>query len=290
MKTRAKFLPFILLAHCPAFLLQLISNAVFVILFKGVKYRRNIVADNLRKAFPQQSTQDLNTIEEKYFKHFSTVYFDALKIFGTCATKAKKHIVIKNPELLDHYYTQKRSIILYAAHFGNWEINSTLPLHTQYTVNAIYQKQSNKYFEELILLIRQKFGVNCIESARALRELGRFNAAQKPTLNIIISDQSPTIISEMHWCNFLNQNTPFLTGAYRIAEKTNQVLLYPHVVKIAKNRYEIEFKLISEKVHKNNKVEIIDLYAKYLEESIANDPSMWLWSHRRWKLQQQLSR
>jgi KDO2-lipid IV(A) lauroyltransferase len=53
------------------------------------------------------------------------------------------------------------------------------------------------------------------------------------------------------------------------------------MTEIRRGYYEFEFIVIE---GGDNSQEVIDAYAKLLEENITAQPTLWLWSHRRWKL------
>jgi KDO2-lipid IV(A) lauroyltransferase len=88
---------------------------------------------------------------------------------------------------------------------------------------------------------------------------------------------------------FLNQETAFLTGVDRIAKKMKMVVLFPHMKKISRGNYEIEFEVIQEPTEDTQSTLIIENYAKRLESAIIQNPAPWLWSHRRWKLKKETS-
>jgi KDO2-lipid IV(A) lauroyltransferase len=100
----------------------------------------------------------------------------------------------------------------------------------------------------------------------------------------MIGDQSPLRKSTKQWVTFLNQETAFLAGTDRIAKKLNYAVIVPLFNKCGRGKYEIDFKLITTNARETHSEEIIELYAKILEEAIQKKPELWLWTHRRWKL------
>ena len=268
--------------------LYVLSDIVFFFLYYLIKYRRKVVFQNLRNSFKNKNDIELRKIEKRFYHHFCDVTFESLKSLTISKDMAMKRFRVKNPDLIQKYFEQKKNIILYAAHFGNWEWLSFLPLFFPYQVTTFYQALSNKYFDDLMKIRRERFGVMCFESDKGYRAIISFKQKNILTLNFIIGDQSPRKSSSKHWINFLNQETAFLVGADRIAKKSNQIVIFPAYTKKKRGFYEIEFKIIEEEIEKKNSNEIINKYAKLLEESITNSPELWLWSHRRWKLKREL--
>jgi len=281
---KIKFVPFYALSILPFSILYILSNLTYIILYYLIKYRRGVVNYNLKKSFPHKSEQEIKIIEKNFYRHFCDIWFESIKVLTGNKKELKKRFVIKNPELIQRYYDEKRSIILYAAHQGNWEWLSLLSLYLPHQLTSFYQPLSNGYFEELMKITRERFGMICIESNKGYRSVVGFTERSILTANILAGDQSPQGDSAKHWLQFLNQKTAFLIGADRIAKKSNQVVIFPSFRKKRRGHYELEFKVIEDKAMKNNSHKIIDKYAKLLEETIISSPELWLWSHRRWKL------
>ena len=280
----AKYFPFYLISIIPMFLLYVLSDIAFLVLYYLVKYRRDVVLLNLRNSFPEKSEDELKKISIKFYKHFSDIAVEAIKSLTIGKKQIKKRLHVVNPELLQKFYDQKRSVIMYTAHFGTWEWLGFLPLTISHQLTSFYQPLSNTYLDGFMKFVRSRHGAICVESKKGYRAVIQFARENISTLNLIIGDQSPTPNSAMHWTRFLNQDTAFLLGAEAIAVKSNQVVIFPLVKELKRGYYEVEFILIEEFPTKINGHEIIDKYASLLEDSIKQAPELWLWSHKRWKL------
>jgi Kdo2-lipid IVA lauroyltransferase/acyltransferase len=279
-----KLLPVFAVSILPMFLLYLLSDLSFIVLFYLVRYRRVIVYTNLKNSFPLKNESEIKAIEKAFYRHFCDIFIESIKVLTISKRELHKRFMVKNPGVIQKYYEEKRSITLYTAHQGNWEWLAFLPLFIPHQAIALYYPQSIKYFDTLMKTIRERFGVICIESNKGYKTISGFAERNILTMNYIIGDQSPSGGSTKHWIQFLNQDTAFLIGADRIAKKRNQVVIFPAFRKIERGIYEIEFKLIEEEPLLINNNEIIDKYAALLEETILVSPEMWLWSHRRWKI------
>jgi KDO2-lipid IV(A) lauroyltransferase len=53
---------------------------------------------------------------------------------------------------------------------------------------------------------------------------------------------------------------------------------------VKRGYYELEFLVMNVE---DDARSVIDRYAELLEENIMAQPTLWLWSHRRWKLKKQ---
>jgi len=276
-----KFAPFYFLSLFPLFILHIFSGISAAILYGIIKYRRKVVLDNLQKTFPEKGLKELQKIEKRFYRHFCDIFIEALKTLTIRKSSIIKRYKLKNPDLVSRYFQEGKSLILYSGHYGNWEWMSSLPFHIHHQMLSFYQDQSNKYFDQLMLLIRERFGNKCVESKTGYKILSEYARNKQLTLTLIIGDQSPNKSSSKHWVPFLNRETAFLIGADRIAKKLGHTLLFPKMTKVKRGFYEFEF--LEMEAYKNSD-NVIDSFAKLLEENIKEQPEMWLWSHRRWKL------
>ena len=281
---KLKYFPFYLISLLPFRMLYALSDFSFFMLYAVFKYRRNVVEMNLRNSFPEKSPDEIKKISKRFYKHFCDITIESVKALSMVPAAISQRFRITNPELLEKYYKEQRSVILYTAHYGNWEWLAFLPLSTTYTASTFYQPLSNSYYDGLMKLIRGRFGVICIESSKGYKQLLQFKKENILTITYMVGDQRPGKKSTMYWTTFLNQQTAFLTGAEVIARKTNQVLLYPSYKKVKRGYYELTFVLLDDQPQEHPEFSVIEKYISAIEENICIIPEMWLWSHRRWKL------
>lgn len=268
-----------MLSLLPFWMIFGLANFAYFVLFSCLGYRKKIVYQNMRNSFPNKSEEEIHLEAKKFYKHFGEVFLESVKMLTISVKQIQKRYNFKNLDLINKLYKNEKSIIIYAAHFGNWEWMTSLQLQTKYQMYSFYQKQSNKYFDDFMIHQRERFGNLCIESQSGFKMLIKNTRAKNLTITYVIGDQSPMSKSSMYWTNFLNQDTAFLVGADRMAKKCKQQLVYPHVTQPKKGHYDIEFKIIP----MDSKVEPIETYANMLESNILEQPALWLWSHRRWK-------
>lgn len=279
-----KFSPFYLISFLPFWFLYLCSNLAFIIIYYVFKYRRKVVRINLLKSFPEKSEKAVVKIEKAFYQHFCDLAIESVKALTISKKSIKKRFHVANPELIEQLFQENKSIIMYTAHYGNWEWLIFLPLYIPFQVQTFYQKLSNGYFDEFMKTLRSRFGVWCVESMKGYKTMVKLNQDEILTLTCIIGDQSPRKDASKHWVNFLGQETAFLVGADRIAKKLNQAVLFASLKKVKRGYYSLEFIPIELNPAMNNSLEIIEKYSNSLQALISTSPELWLWSHRRWKL------
>ena len=282
--SRLKYLPFYALSILPMSALYLFSDGLYILAYYVIGYRRKVVRGNLENAFPKKEKKEIIGIEKKFYRHFCDVAVEAIKTLTISEKEVKKRLVVRNPEMLYQFLNDHQSILMYTAHQGNWEWLVYLPVYLKYPAYTFYRPLQNRYFNNLILIIRERFGVNCVDARKGYRTVLNQKRDKLPVINCVIGDQSPSGRDKKKWIRFFNKDTAFFVGAEKIAEKTSAAVLFPCFIKVKRGRYELQFEEVEKKWAKDRTFSIINGYAALLEEAISNHPELWLWSHRRWKL------
>jgi KDO2-lipid IV(A) lauroyltransferase len=100
----------------------------------------------------------------------------------------------------------------------------------------------------------------------------------------LVADHTPKHDEEKHWTRFLNQDTAFFVGADKIAKILKAPVIYVAMRREGRARYSVELKLLAEPPYdRDSGPEIVERYARMLEQEIRRSPADWLWLHRKWK-------
>ena len=275
-------LPFIyLISILPFRILYGISDVLFYLLYYVVRYRKKVVFDNLRKSFPEKSTEEINKIAKDFYCYLCDLIVEAFKTLTISKKEAIARFKIKDNSLLEKLYEEKKNIILVLGHYGNWEwAGSNFILISKYKIYGIYKPMSNKYFENLINKMRTRFGTKLIAMNNTFKEMIK----NKNELNCtaFIADQTPSP-EHAYWTKFLNQDTPIFLGTELIAQKLNYPVVFASIKRINRGYYEGYTELLFEQPALAQKGSITEAHTRRLEQEIIKKPELWLWSHRRWK-------
>jgi len=259
------------------------SDFFYILGYYVIRYRRGVVAKNLANSFPGKTKKERELIAKKFYKHFSdsfveTLYFDRISV-----AEGKNCVKFLNPELLNGYLDQGRQVLAFFGHYNNWEWFCNLPLYTTHRTYAVYKKLKSNSFEQFYINLRSRFGAIPLERSATFRQLVSDHQKGIPSMSAFLFDQTPKSFEIQHWVNFLNQDTPSVLGAEKIAQKLDTVVLFLHSRKIKRGYYEAEFQLVTDHAGECPKFEITDKCTHLLEQQIIEHPEFWLWSHKRWK-------
>lgn len=273
-----------LVALLPLRVLFFFADGLYIILFYVVRYRRNIVKENLSHTFPGKSEKERYKIEKAYYRHFADMIVESLKMIIMSPEQLGKRIPVINPEILNKYRESGRSIVTIGAHYGNWEWTLGIVQHLNYKTIGVYKPLNNARFDRYVNKTRSKFGTQLVSMREVIRVILKYNHQKIPTFNVFIADQSPVWEEVQYWLPFLNQQTAVYLGPEKIARQFDMVVIFGKVNKTARGRYSVELIPLEENPRDTGDYEITKKIFEVLEEQIKNKPEYWLWSHRRWKL------
>ncbi|MDX1939300.1 MAG: lysophospholipid acyltransferase family protein [Saprospiraceae bacterium] len=271
-----------LFALIPFWMLYLMSDFLFFIFYRLLKYRYRVVMENLSKSFPEKSPEEIRRIARGFYKNLSDITLETIKGFTLSQEAFLKRHRFVGMELLEKDFYQGQSAILGGVHFANWEWGLfCIALVMKHQMVAVYKPINTKAVDDYFNNRRSRWGVRLA----AMNQVGRAIAQYKnePCAFLFIADQSPSDVQNAHWIEFMHQDTPFLPGIDKIARRTNYPVFYCDLQRVKRGYYELTLSELCRDSSQFQEGEITKLFAKKLEASIRANPSDWLWSHKRWK-------
>ena len=81
-----------LLSLLPLRVLYFISDLLFVPLFYGLKYRRDIVHRNIAGSFPEKTEEEILKIEKEFYHFFCDYVVETIKLFSMSKKQMMKRM------------------------------------------------------------------------------------------------------------------------------------------------------------------------------------------------------
>ncbi len=269
-------------SRMPFGILYLLSDMFYVIVYRIAGYRKKVVLTNIRNSFPGKSEKEVKAIATKFYRHFSDRMSESIKVFTISREEVVKRARIVNPELLDPYFEQDRSVIVVGGHYNNWEyLIASMDSQLKHRAAGIYAPVSNKVIQEKLNNSRSRYGMELV----APFEVKAYFSAkhEKPFAILVLSDQSPASAKRAYWMKFLHQDTAVLFGTEKYAKDYDLPVVFAHIRKVKRGYYEVLFEKVCDQPRDTHYGEITEKHTRLLEKDILEKPEYWLWSHKRWK-------
>ena len=257
---------------------SIISGKIFKIV--GHFFRpKKTVENNLRIAFPNLSDNEIKKYILEMWEYYGKIFAEYI-FLSELRNNKKKNIKISGIHILEKLKINSDSVIFISGHFDNFELMAMYLEKSGIKLSAIYRPLNNFFMNTIMEKLRTKYICKKqIKKGRTgIREsLRLFKEGYSIALMI---DQR---VSEGPKINFFNKEAYTTTVPAQFVKKFNCKVVPINIVRTNNINFEIkvfepfEFK-------KNDSINEITLALnKWLENTIIENPSKWIWSHNRWK-------
>ncbi len=274
-----------LLSLLPFFILYGISDFCALLLCRVFRYRREIIWDNLKIAFPEKTEKERRLIARRFYQYFTDSFIEMLK-FISISKKGMSKRTTGTFDIINRLLAEGKNVNLLCGHQFNWEYANLLysaMLNVPFI--TIYHPLKNKTFDRLMLKIRSRFGAVLVSSESFGNKMHTVFKNQYAL--VLAADQSPSNPKRGYWINFFNCPTPFLVGPEKSAVRNKVPVVYVAFKRIKRGHYHFESVLLTENGGNTGRGEITGLYRDELEKAIRSDKPNYLWSHKRFKFEWQ---
>lgn len=258
-----------------------ISRLIYLTFCHLIPYRKKVITENLRTAFPRLNNEDIKHLTKKYYRFLADLLIESIKNFRFSKKELLAHIVLENQEELAQIEAIQKPIILVSSHFNNWEwLISALGLWFKRPTYGIGMPLSAAFWDKKLTEKRERFGLKVVHAANYQHIF-----KHQETVVLVLADQAPADANKAYWTQFLGQETPIIFGPEYLANRYDCAVVYASIKNTKSGVYSVSFKVITEDALQENYGAITEKHLALLTESIHQAPSRWLWSHKRWKRQ-----
>ncbi len=284
----AEFLAFkalqALLAFVPRSLCLRTGRVLGLFFFYLDRKHRLTALDNLQTAFGKEKpSPELRTIARKSFMHFGMLLMDLVK-FPSLDQKRKEALLqVEGEEHLDSALRKNKGVLLFTAHFGNWEMGPSF-VSRKGTLNVIARPLDNRLLEKELSRLRAKQGARVIPKHQAAKQI--LHSLRRKEMVAFLIDQNV----QRHQAVFVDffgkraATTPSL-AAFHIKSGAPLVPIFCFPApsrRIAIRILEpLEIPLAGD--YFQQVLKITRVCTKMIEDRVRENPEFWLWFHKRWK-------
>ncbi len=269
----------------PFKLLYLLSDFIYLILYKLLGYRISTVRKNLNIALPHLSDEERKEIEIKFYHHFCDTMVEMIKTMSISEKEMAKRFTLDNIELVKEMEAKGKSVSLICAHYASYEWLLVMNKSLSIKGFGIYKKLRNRYFDRMVRKIRGRFGGVLIDSKDAIKCIKENQKKGIQGYYGMVSDQSPKLRRVNHYTKFFGAEVPVFTGAEFLAKGFDMNIMFVKGRKIKRGYYAAEFISLKKDPKDYPNFEIMDEFFALLEDQIREAPEYYLWTHKRFKHQ-----
>lgn len=273
---------FKLLSCLPLCVLYLLSSVLSLFLYHVIRYRRKVSFTNIANSFPEKTPKQVKEIQKRAYCYISDSFFELIKAYSISEQELRSRVIIKNIELIKQIVNQGHSALLLSAHTAPTEwIAQMLHIELGCYIDPVYKPAHSKSSDRFIFAIRSRYQGSPIPYKR----LGKDIVARKNVQRCIamLADLAPRRREQALNLQFLNQSTRFYLSIERVAKLADMPIFFIAIEQVRRGHYLATVYVLCEHPDKLATDELTTRYAGYVETMIRNKPEAWLWTHRRWK-------
>lgn len=244
--------------------------------------RYRVTIDNLTKAFPEKTSAEINAIGRASWANIGRIAAEFIKITDNNKAYALRHCRVENDAAFKAHLATGKGALVHMAHFTNWEGAAIALFASGYDVAAITRITRNPYVDELMRKRRLCFGGELIGHRSPF--FGCVKALKRGKALCVATDQNmPAGDLFMPVFGRWAAMSP-LTALLSL--KTHTPVFPLHVLRdengVIVARFE-EPVVPPEHYSEEGVIETVKILNAKTESWIRQTPEMWLWSHNRWK-------
>lgn len=254
-----------------------------LLLYYVWKSRRRIAIDNMQQSSLVLHGKTPESIIKENFRNLGRSFMEVVKIYHGRGNKILEGIAIKGIENFENARAKGRGVIAITGHCGNWELMAIALSSKVASTSGVARPLKNPYLNKFLEETRSRFGNRVIYKRGALKEI--LSVLKKGGNVGILMDQA-VLPDEGYMIDFLGRNAWTTKMPALIARKT-EVPVVPIFIKRTDKGHEItlypEVRLSSNTDPESAVIEDTKTFSRFIEDYIKENPSEWLWIHRRWK-------
>lgn len=247
-------------------------------------FRRNVVEENLRLAFPEADDEWIESTVRESYRHLGREVAAMLRLSTLDRKKVGELVEIPEDDwgAFEEAMAEGRGVLLATGHYGNWEMAAAAVASRGVPIEAIVKRQSNPLVNARIEAARRNLGVETVDMGEASRKVPRSLLSGKAIG--IVADQDAR--GSGIFVPFFGVPASTHRGPALFALRVGSPIMAAVARRLPDGRYRLTGQRID--VQRTDDMEadvrrVTTALAAHLESEIRTDPSQYFWFHKRWK-------
>jgi len=249
-----------------------------------VRFRRNIVLDNIRTSLPELETEArVQEVARSFYRNLGMTLMEFLALPNMSREELLDVVDIQGQANLEKVLEGGRGGLLVSGHFGNWELLGARAAATGHKVNFIVKSQANPRVDQLQNDIRAQVGLGIIRSGGAIKEM--IKALRECQFIGLLADQDAG--PDGIFTEFLGRQASVFKGTAYLAWKLKCPVVTGHILRQPDGRHLCVVEepiFLDPEIGEEEAVQMLtEIHVQRLADAIRKAPDQYYWFHRRWK-------
>jgi KDO2-lipid IV(A) lauroyltransferase len=254
---------------------------------RAAPLRKDVAAENIRRAFPELTPAEVETIYAGMCENLGLVLSDFARFGDQRRDRVRPYLPIENTEAVARALEAGRGALLLTAHFGNWETLGVSLAQDGYPVNVLGARQRNPLVEDLFARYRRNMGLQSLTVGESLRPI--LDAFSQNACVATLADQDGG--RDGFFLDFLGRKASVQSGLFRLITRRGVPLITGFAFRDGLGwKGKLDDPVWPQKTASKAEAEqearrLAALYNTRVETWVRRHPDHWFWVHRRWRTQ-----
>ncbi len=275
---------FRLLSFLPKSILLFFSDALGLVWYHMDKRHRNVVLDNVSRAFPGRYSQEqLHRFAKANFKHIAGIAFEVIWSISWKPDDLPRFFTIRGDEHLKKAMAKGTGVVGLLCHMGNFEFLPSAISLSGMNGHALYRKLDFLPLEWLLKELRERFGTRMVPLRKASKKIESLLRDGKLIGTLL--DQNVDWYKGV-FVDYFGRPACTNNGLAKLVLRTDAQVV-PIFIRKEHEKYILEFlpALVLKKT--NDPIKDIEKYTQAfvssIESMVRQAPEQYFWVHNRWK-------
>lgn len=262
----------------------LLGRILGIFVFDVLRFRRKIVMDNLKIAYPDMSERDRAKIGRGSYIHLGRVISEYPSL-----TFLNKKWVNKNYEMqgMQHYASvnaQEKGVLFLGLHMGNGDLGLASMAMSGFDLYVISKHFKSEWLNKMWFGLRESKGIKFIPEEKSSFQI--LKALKKKGSIAFVLDQfmgPPVGVAT----KFFGKETGTAAGLALFSIKTGVGVVPGYSFRKKDGKMVIIFDPPILPISSGNLdqdiARLTQIYTDWIEKTVRKHPDQWMWLHRRWK-------
>ena len=246
--------------------------------------RRETAVTNVRAAFPDRSFAECQMIAHQAFGSLGRHILDLLRFDTMPVEQMMRLVEIEGEERVDQALKAGHGVMFCGGHFGFWELQIMVHAARFGPTVMVARTLDNPWLESMIGRMRSRVGTQVVPREGAVRGLLRALREHQSVGMMVdqhIQDRSAVVVE------FLGRPAATTSTIAALALRTGVPVIPVFALPLPGGRYRMIYETPVELPDPESPEAVLTLTQRctdVLEGYIRRYPELWLWMHRRWRV------
>ena len=270
----------------PLSLRKALFTGLFRLFYHLVPRQRLIAAYNLRRAFPEKSDDEILRIVRGVYRNMGIMAAEFFDIPLLTKENVGEMVEAEGLEHCLRALEKGRGVLIFTAHFGNWELEAAAGALLIKPGIVIYRTLDSAFLDHLVRRVRSATGNILLPKEHAMRAMLR--SLKRNEIVGILIDQNMAWYEGV-FVEYFGRPACTTNGLALLALHTGAPVLPGYIARLPDGRYRLVIGPEVEVTRTGNRdADVLvntQRFTKVIEEVVRQYPDQWFWVHQRWKTQ-----